>query len=61
MLGWRQVASKISQLEFHEVKGNLEHLIRQVAYIERLPTPVRNFKATVEWLSNELFQRIAGV
>jgi NADH dehydrogenase FAD-containing subunit len=45
----------------YEVKGNLGHLIRQAAYIELLPTPVRNFKATVEWLSDELFQRIAGV
>ncbi len=45
----------------YEVKGHLGHLIRQAAYIELLPTPVRNFKATVEWLSDELFQRIAGV
>jgi NADH:ubiquinone reductase (non-electrogenic) len=45
----------------YEIKGNLGHLIRQAAYIELLPTRARNFKATVEWLSDELFHRIAGV
>lgn len=44
-----------------EVKGHLGHLIRQAAYIELLPTPARNFKATAEWLSAELFHRIANV
>jgi len=45
----------------YEVTGYLGHLIRQAAYIELLPTPARNFKATVEWLSDELFHRIAGL
>ena len=41
-----------------EVKGNLGHLIRQATYIEMLPTPARNFEATAEWLSEEVFHRI---
>ena len=41
-----------------EVKGNLGHLVRQATYIEMLPTPARNFKATAEWLSEEVFHRI---
>jgi NADH dehydrogenase FAD-containing subunit len=45
----------------YEVKGHLGHLLRQAAYIEMLPTPVRNFKATVEWLPDELFHCIAGI
>lgn len=45
----------------YEVKGNLGHLIRQAAYIDLLPTPARNFKATAEWLSDELFHYIAKV
>jgi demethylphylloquinone reductase len=45
----------------YEVKGNLGHLIRQAAYIDLLPTPARNFKGTVEWLSDEFFHCIAGV
>jgi demethylphylloquinone reductase len=39
----------------YEVKGHLGHLIRQAAYVDLLPTPARNFKGTVEWLSDELF------
>lgn len=44
-----------------EVRGKLGHLVRQAAYIELLPTPARNFKATAQWLSDEVFHRIAGV
>ena len=44
-----------------EVKGKLGHLIRQAAYLEMLPTPLRNFKATTEWLTDEIFHRIAKV
>lgn len=36
-------------------------LIRQAAYIEMLPPPVRNFKATAQWLTDEIFHRIAKV
>ncbi|MFZ4554954.1 MAG: NAD(P)/FAD-dependent oxidoreductase [Pseudanabaena sp.] len=45
----------------YEVKGNLGHLIRQAAYLQLLPTPARNFKATIEWLSDEMFHCVAGV
>jgi len=41
----------------YEVKGKLGHLIRQGVYIEMLPTPVRNFKATTEWLTDEIFEQ----
>jgi NADH dehydrogenase len=37
--------------------GELGHLIRQAAYIELLPTPGRNFRATTEWFTDALFQR----
>jgi NADH dehydrogenase len=39
----------------YEIKGHLGHLIRQAAYVDLLPTPARNFKGTIEWLSDELF------
>lgn len=40
-----------------EVKGELGHLIRQATYLELLPTPAHNFKATTEWLTDSLLQR----
>jgi NADH dehydrogenase len=40
-----------------ELKGELGHLIRQATYLELLPKPVYNFKATAEWLTDELLQR----
>lgn len=40
-----------------EVKGELGHLIRQATYLELLPKPLYNFKATTEWLTDELLQR----
>ena len=45
----------------YEVQGHLGHLIRQAAYLQLLPTPARNFKATVEWLSDEMFHCVAGL
>jgi NADH dehydrogenase len=44
-----------------EVKGKPGHLIRQAVYLEMLPTPVRNFKATTEWLTDEIFQKFVNV
>lgn len=53
-----------------EIKGKVGHLIRQGTYLELLPTPVHNFKATTQWLTDEIFdsyarltmnQRIASV
>ncbi|VEP15671.1 hypothetical protein H1P_360006 [Hyella patelloides LEGE 07179] len=40
-----------------EVKGKAGHLIRQATYLEMLPTPLRNFKATTEWLTEGVFQQ----
>lgn len=58
-LGLDESAAEI--FDRFEVKGTLGHLIRQAAYLELLPTPIRNFKATTEWLSDEVFRRIAHV
>ena len=44
-----------------EVKGKPGHLIRQAVYLEMLPTPVRNFKATTQWLTDEIFQKFVNV
>ena len=38
-----------------EVKGEVAHLIRQGTYLELLPTPIHNFKATTEWVNEEIF------
>jgi len=44
---------------FNEVPigGEAGHLIRQGTYLELLPTPVHNFKATGEWIQAELFEQ----
>ena len=42
-----------------EVKGKTGHLIRQATYLEMLPTPLHNFKATAEWLTEGIFQKFA--
>jgi NADH dehydrogenase FAD-containing subunit len=43
-----------------EVSGELGHLIRQGTYLELLPTPIHDFKATAEWLKDELFDQRAA-
>jgi NADH dehydrogenase len=40
-----------------ELKGEFGHLIRQATYLELLPKPVYNLKATAEWFTDELLQR----
>ncbi|WP_017299544.1 NAD(P)/FAD-dependent oxidoreductase [Nodosilinea nodulosa] len=40
-----------------EVNGNVGHLIRQGTYLELLPTPIHDIKATAEWLTDEVFNR----
>jgi len=40
-----------------EVTGEIGHLIRQGTYLELLPTPIHNFKATTEWLKDEVVER----
>ena len=37
------------------IAGQPGHLIRQGTYLELLPTPVHNFKATVDWITDEIF------
>ncbi|MFN6487804.1 MULTISPECIES: NAD(P)/FAD-dependent oxidoreductase [unclassified Nostoc] len=38
-----------------EVAGEPGHLIRQGTYLTLLPTPIHDFKATSEWLDEEIF------
>jgi len=38
-----------------EVTGEPAHLIRQGTYLTLLPTPIHDFKATTEWLDEEVF------
>ncbi len=40
-----------------QIEGEAGHLIRQGAYLELLPTPIHNFKATTQWLREEMFDR----
>lgn len=40
-----------------EIDGEAGHLIRQGTYLELLPTPIHNFKATTEWINEEVFQK----
>lgn len=40
-----------------EITGEAGHLIRQGTYLELLPTPIHNFKATTEWLTDEVIER----
>ncbi|MEM8718733.1 MAG: NAD(P)/FAD-dependent oxidoreductase [Cyanobacteria bacterium P01_G01_bin.39] len=37
------------------VAGQMGHLIREGTYLELLPNSVHNFKATTQWLTDELF------
>ena len=38
-----------------QVTGKAGDLIRNATYLELLPTPVHNFKATTNWLTDEIF------
>ncbi|MEH2062487.1 MAG: NAD(P)/FAD-dependent oxidoreductase [Nostoc sp.] len=38
-----------------EVTGEPGHLIRQGTYLTLLPTPIHDFKATTEWVDEEIF------
>ena len=40
-----------------QVTGKPGDLIRNGTYLEMLPTPVHNFKATTEWITDEIFHR----
>ncbi len=37
------------------ITGEPAHLIRQSRYLTTLPTPVHNFKAVTEWVTDEIF------
>jgi NADH dehydrogenase len=37
------------------IAGQPANLIRQGTYLELLPTPIHNFKATVDWIMDEIF------
>jgi NADH dehydrogenase len=39
------------------ITGRTGHFVRQGTYLELLPVSVHNFKATVNWLTDEVFQR----
>lgn len=54
-LGLENAAANI--YDRFEIDGEIGHLIRQATYLELLPTPIHNFKATVEWLKAEIFAR----
>ena len=58
-LGLAESAAEI--FDRFEVKGKLGHLIRVAAYLELLPTPVHDFKATTEWLTDEVFHLIKPI
>ncbi|WP_413166677.1 NAD(P)/FAD-dependent oxidoreductase [Capilliphycus salinus ALCB114379] len=48
-------AAAVNLFERFVVEGKPAHLIRQGTYLELLPTPVHNFKATVDWITDEIF------
>lgn len=54
-LGTTEGAAEI--FDKYEIKGRLGHMIRQLTYLEMLPTPVHNLKVTAEWISEEVFHR----
>lgn len=54
-LGIKDSAANI--FDRFQVSGEIGHLIRQGAYLEMLPTPVHDFKATTTWITDEIFQR----
>ncbi|BAY64739.1 FAD-dependent pyridine nucleotide-disulfide oxidoreductase [Calothrix brevissima NIES-22] len=43
-----------------EVAGEPAHLIRQGTYLTLLPTPIHDFKATTEWVNEEIFHHHLG-
>lgn len=40
------------------IEGKTAHLLRQGRYLTTLPTPARDFKATTQWLSEEVLENI---
>lgn len=58
-LGLSEAAAEI--FNKYEIKGHLGHAIRQLTYLEMLPTPVHDLKVTTEWLSDEVFRRAGSL
>lgn len=58
-LGLEDAAANI--YDTFELDGEIGHLIRQGTYLELLPTPIHNFKATTEWLREEIFRQHTGI
>ncbi|MBA3923584.1 MAG: NAD(P)/FAD-dependent oxidoreductase, partial [Nostocaceae cyanobacterium] len=54
-LGLHNAAANI--FDTIEIDGEVAHLIRQATYLELLPTPIHNFKATSEWLKEDVVER----
>ncbi|WP_375498277.1 NAD(P)/FAD-dependent oxidoreductase [uncultured Nostoc sp.] len=52
-LGLKDAAANLFNV--FEVAGEPGHLIRQGTYITLLPTPIHDFKATTEWVDEEIF------
>lgn len=57
-LGLENAAANI--YDKFELDGEIGHLIRQGTYLELLPTPIHDFKATTEWLREESFRQHLG-
>lgn len=57
-LGLEDAAANI--YDKFELDGEIGHLIRQGTYLELLPTPIHDFKATTEWLKEEIFRQHLG-
>lgn len=57
-LGLEDAAANI--YDTFELDGEIGHLIRQGTYLELLPTPVHDFKATTQWLREEIFRQHTG-
>ncbi|MDZ8189703.1 MAG: NAD(P)/FAD-dependent oxidoreductase [Nostoc sp. ChiSLP02] len=54
-LGLNDAAANLFNI--FEVTGESAHLIRQGTYLTLLPTPIHDFKATTEWLDEEIFHQ----
>ncbi len=52
-LGLKDAAANLFNV--FEVAGEPAHLIRQGTYLTLLPTPIHDFKATTEWVDEEIF------
>lgn len=57
-LGLNKAAANL--LDVFQIVGTPGHLIRQAIYLTLLPTPIHDFKATTEWLDEEIFKNHVG-